>query len=51
MLKNDLEKMSHEIQLVSNEVNQPKFWPIPDIAYKNDSAGALSAIPEKVFMV
>ena len=44
-------KEIHEIQLVSNEVKQPKFKPIPEVAYKNDPVGALSAIPNKVVMV
>ena len=44
-------KESHEIQLVSNEVKQPKFKPIPEVAYKNDPTSALSAIPDKVVMV
>ena len=44
-------KESHEIQLVSNEVKQPEFRPIPEVAYKNDPAGALSMIPDKVVMV
>lgn len=42
---------SHEVQLVSNEVKQPKFKPIPEVAYKNDPAGPLSVIPDKVVMV
>ena len=42
---------SHEIQLVSNEVKQPNFRPIPEVAYKNDPVGALSMIPDKVMMV
>ena len=44
-------KDSHELQLVSNEVKQPEFKPIPVVAYKNDPAGALSVIPDKVVMV
>lgn len=40
-----------EVQLVSNEVNQPDFCPILEVAYKNDPAGALSIIPPKVVMV
>ena len=44
-------KESHEIELVSNEVKQPDFRPIPEVAYKNDPAGALSMIPNKVVMV
>ena len=49
--KTTLRKESHEIQLVRNEVNQPEFRPIPEVAYKNDPAGALSMIPDKVVMV
>ena len=44
-------KESHKIQLVSNEVKKPKFKPIPEVAYKNDPAGALSMIHDKVVMV
>ena len=40
-----------EIQLVSNEVKQPEFRPIPKFSYKNDLVGALSVIPDKVVMV
>lgn len=42
---------SHEVQLVSNEVKQPEFKPIPEVAYKNDPTGALSVILDKVVMV
>ena len=44
-------KESHKVQLVSNEVKQPKFRPIPQVAYKSDLVGALSAIADKVVMV
>ena len=44
-------KGSHEIKLVDNEVKQPKFKPIPEVAYKNDLIGTLSAILDKVVMV
>ena len=44
-------KEIHEVQLVSNEVKQPKFRAIPKVAYKNDPTGALSFIPSKVVMV
>ena len=44
-------KESHEIQLVSNEVKQPQFRPIPEFSYKNDLAGALFVILDKVVMV
>ena len=37
--------------MVSNKVKQPNFRPIPEVAYKNDPAGALSIIPPKVVMV
>ena len=40
-----------EIQLVSNEVKQPEFKPIPQVAYKNDPTSALSMIPNNVVMV
>ena len=40
-----------EIQLVRNEVKQPKFKPIPEVTYKNDPTGALSMILDKVVMV
>jgi hypothetical protein len=44
-------KESHEIQLVSNEVKQLEFKPLPKVSYKNDLVGALSIISDKVFMV
>ena len=44
-------KESFEVQLVSNEVKQPNFRPVPEVAYKNDPVGALSIIPPKVVMV
>lgn len=34
-----------------NEVKQPEFRPILEVAYRNDPAGALSIIPPKVIMV
>lgn len=37
--------------MVSNEVKQPEFKPIPEVTYKNDPASALSIIPDKVVMV
>ena len=37
--------------MVSNEVKQPEFKPIQEVAYKNDPIGALSTIPNKVVMV
>ena len=36
---------------MSNQVKQPNFWPILEVAYKNDPASALSVIPPKVVMV
>ena len=39
------------VQLVSNEVNQPVFKAILDIAYKQDPSGALSMIPSNIIMV
>ena len=50
-LKSTLRKESHDIQLVRNEVKQPEFRPIPEVAYKNDPIGKLSMIPDKVVMV
>jgi hypothetical protein len=37
--------------LVNNEVKKFEFNPIPEVAYKNDSAGALSIIFDKVVTV
>lgn len=39
------------VQLVSNEVKQPNFKAIPDIACKQYPSGALSMIPPNVIMV
>ena len=39
------------IQLASNEVKQPIFKAIPNIAYKKDPSRALSIIPLNVLMV
>ena len=36
---------------MSNEVKQPNFSPILEVAYTNDPTGALSIIPPKVVMV
>ena len=36
---------------MSNKVKQPIFFPILEVACKNDLAGALSIIPPKIFMV
>ena len=44
-------KEIHKIQLVNNKVNQPKFRPIPKVAYKNDPTGSLSAILDKLVMI
>ena len=40
-----------ETYFFSNEVKQPEFRPILEVPYKNDPAGALSMIPDKVVMV
>ena len=40
-----------EVQLVSNEVKEPEFKAIPEVAYKNDPTSALSMIPVKVVMI
>ena len=45
------EKETFEVQLVSNEVKQPDFKAILDIAYKQDPSSALSMILPKVIMV
>ena len=45
------EKELFEVQLMSNQVKQPDFWPIPEVAYKNDPTDALTIIPPKVVMV
>ena len=37
--------------MVSNEVKQPEFKPIPEVAYRNDPVSALSIISNKVVMV
>ena len=44
-------KTAFEVQLVSNKVKQPYFKAIPEVAYKNDPARALSMIPPKVVMI
>ena len=49
--KNPKDKEIHEVQLVSNEIKQPEFRKILEVAYKNDPSGTLSIIPPKVFMV
>ena len=40
-----------EVQLVSNEVKQPDFRAILEIAYKDDPACILSMIPPQVVMI
>ena len=40
-----------EVQLVSNEVKEPNFQAILEIAYKDDPACALSMIPPQVVMI
>ena len=49
--KNPKDKEGHEVQLVSNEVKQPEFRPILEVAYKNNPASVLSIIPPRVVMV
>lgn len=49
--KNTKDKEGHKVQLVSNEVKQPEFRPILEVAYKNDPVNALSIILPKVVMV
>ena len=49
--KNMKEKETFEVQLVRNEVRQLDFKAIPEVAYKNDPAGALSMILTKVIMI
>ena len=44
-------KGKFEVQLVSNEVKQPKFQAILEVAYKDEPARALSMIPPKVVMI
>ena len=50
-LKNPKGNESHEVQLVINEVKQPEFRPILEVAYKNDPTGTLFIIVPKVVMV
>ena len=49
--KNPMDKEPFEVQLVSNEVKQPNFRAIQEVAYKNDLVGELSIISPKVMMV
>ena len=49
--KNPKEKEGFKVQLVSNEVKQPDFRPILEVAYTNNPIGALSIIPPKVMIV
>ena len=44
-------KTTFEVQFISNEFKQLKFKAIPEVAYKNDPASALSMIPPKVIMI
>ena len=44
-------KTEFEVQLVSNEVKQPEFKAIPEVAYKDDPTDALSMILPKVVMI
>ena len=45
------QKEPFEVQLVSNQVKQPDFFPILEVSYKNDPVSALSIIPPKVVIV
>lgn len=45
------EKTTFEVQLIRNELKQPNFKAILEVAYKNDPASALSVIPPKVIMI
>ena len=49
--KNPKDKELFEVQILSNEVKKLDFRAIPEVAYKNDPASALSVIPPKVVMV
>lgn len=49
--KKPQDKEFFEVQLVNNEVKQPDFRLILEVAYKNDPVRALSMIPPKVVMV
>ena len=49
--RNPKDKEPFEVHLVSKEVIQPNFKPIPKVAYKNNSIGALSIILPKKIMV
>ena len=46
-----LEKGKFEVYIVSNDVKQPNFWAIPEVAYKDDLTSALSMILPKVVMI
>lgn len=39
------------VQLISNEIKQPNFKDIPDIAYKQNPSAALSMLPPQVLMI
>ena len=39
------------VQLISNDVHQPPFLPIPNIVYKGDPSSVLLTIPSKVIMI
>ena len=49
--KNPKEKEPFEVQLVSNEVKQPNFRAIPEVAYKNDPASRLLIIQNEESLV
>ena len=44
-------KGKFEVQLVRNEVEEPNFWAIPKVVYKDDPTGALLMILPKVVMI
>ena len=39
------------VQLISNEIEQPIFKDIPNIAYKQDPSGVLLMMPLQVLMI
>lgn len=39
------------MKFISNEIKQPTFRDILDIAYKQDPSGALSMIPPQLLMI
>lgn len=49
--KSAKDKVTYEVQLISNDVRQLELKAIPEVAYKDDPISALSMIPPKVVMV